>query len=86
MRYLSSGKDNCGDNLSVSITKFGCLATSKKGNLIDKTKSCVIKVGGDTISILDTGGVANNITWTIKAADQCGNTAMTECKVAIVKP
>ena len=53
---------------------------------IDKTESCVVEVNGDTVTIGDSGGVHDNITWTLRANDNCGNVAEFTCLVNVVKP
>jgi hypothetical protein len=35
---------------------------------------------------VDSGGVNDNITWTVRANDNCGNVAESTCSVLVVKP
>jgi hypothetical protein len=76
----------CDGAQSVEVTGFDCFKFTKKGKRIDKTESCVIEMDGDTVTILDTGGVGDNITWTVVATDSSGNTGEFTCAVVIVNP
>ena len=84
--FMATATDNCDGDPSIEITEFDCFKFTKKGKRIDKTESCVVDVSGDTITILDSGGVADNIKWTVNATDGCGNVAVSECAVVVVNP
>ncbi len=43
-------------------------------------------MNGDTITILDSGGVDDHIEWTVLTTDVNGNTTETTCGVDVVKP
>ncbi|MEA1901565.1 MAG: C1 family peptidase, partial [Thermodesulfobacteriota bacterium] len=60
--FTTMATDNCDNEPSVEITEFDCFKYTKKGKRIDKTMSCVVEVNGDTITIVDSGGVNVNIT------------------------
>lgn len=49
-------------------------------------QSCVVSVSGDTITITDSGGVGDNIIWTIVATDQSGNETTAEGRVTVENP
>jgi hypothetical protein len=84
--FTATATDNCADDPSVEIIEYDCFMFTKKGKIIDKTESCIVEVNGDTITIVDSGGVGDNITWTVSANDNCGNVAETTCSVSVVKP
>ncbi|NIR30257.1 MAG: RTX toxin [Gammaproteobacteria bacterium] len=86
--FTASAADNCAAETGVStvITAFDCFKFTKKGKRIDKTESCQISFSGDTITILDSGGVDDHITWTVEAEDGSGNQASEECEVLVVNP
>ena len=46
----------------------------------------MVEITGDTITILDSGGVNNNIAWTVSATDSCGNSSEETCIVEVVNP
>lgn len=71
--FTAGAVDNCAPSASVEITGHDCFKYTKKGRRVDKTESCVIAVAGDRITILDSGGVGDHITWTVRASDNCGN-------------
>jgi hypothetical protein len=83
--FKAMATDNCDVSL-VEITQYDCYKYTKKGKRIDKTESCVVEVADDTITILDSGGVDNHITWTITATDGSGNTTETDCEILVVNP
>ena len=83
--FTATATDNCDVSL-VEITQYDCYTYTKKGKRIDKTESCVVDVAGDTITILDSGGVDDHITWTISATDSSGNTTETDCEILVVNP
>jgi len=78
--------DNCDEDPSVGITGYECFMFTKKGKLIDKTESCIVNVDGDTITILDSGGVGDHIRWTAHVEDGCGNVEDQICEVEVVNP
>jgi hypothetical protein len=41
---------------------------------------------GTVITILDSGGVGDHITWTVQASDIYGNQAVGTCEVLVVNP
>lgn len=84
--FTATATDNCDDSPSVEITEFDCFKYTEKGGRIDKTESCVVDVVGDTITIIDSGGVGANITWTVRSTDSCGNIEEKECKVEVINP
>jgi hypothetical protein len=53
---------------------------------VDKTGSCVVQINGDTITIADSGGVGDNITWTVVASDGSGNTSSQTCALVVENP
>lgn len=87
--FTASALDNCGaqTGVTVVITGFDCFNFTKKGERIDKTESCELALsGGDTIDILDSGGVGDNIVWNVTATDGSGNSSDAECGVVVVNP
>jgi hypothetical protein len=83
--FAAMATDNCDNEPSFEITGFDCFKFTKKGKRIDKTESCVVEVEGDTITILDSGGVGDHISWTVLATDNCGNEAEKECELEVVR-
>ena len=84
--FMTSANDACIGEVTSEITEFDCFNYTKKGRRIDKTESCVVTINGDTISILDSGGVGDRISWTVFATDDNGNTGMRDCIVEVVNP
>jgi hypothetical protein len=84
--FTSTVTDNCdGDDPSVEITGYDCFNFTKKGSRIDKTESCIVSLDGDTINIVDSGGVGDTISWTAISTDDCANTTEVECTIDVVR-
>jgi len=83
---VATGNDNCDAEPSIEIAEFDCFAYTGKGKRVDKTESCVVDVVGDSVTILDSGGVGATITWTVLATDSSGNTSANVCQVQVVHP
>ena len=81
-----TAEDICDAAPSVAITEYDCFMFTKKGRRIDKTDSCVVTFDGTTISILDSGGVGDHITWTVEATDIHGNQSVETCEVLVINP
>jgi hypothetical protein len=84
--FTATAADNCDDNPSVLITGFDCFKFTKKGKKIDMGQSCRVDLAGDSITILNTGGVGTYITWDVRAVENCGDVTERECEVEVVRP
>jgi hypothetical protein len=85
--FTATATDNCEDSATtVTIIASDCYKYNKAGKRVDKTESCVVSVVGDTITIVDSGGVGDIITWTVVATDACGNTSTKECEITVLHP
>jgi hypothetical protein len=83
--FTATATDTCG-TVQVEVVEYDCYAFTKKGKRIDKTYSCQVAFGGDTITVLDTGGVDTYIGWTVNAADENGNSTSVDCDLQVVSP
>jgi len=84
--FTATATDICDNNPSVEITEYDCFKFTKKGKKIDKKDSCVVELAGATVTIMDSGGVDDHITWTVIATDNCGNEAEETHEVEVVNP
>jgi hypothetical protein len=84
--FTATATDQCEGTLIAEITGFDCFTFTKRGKRIDKTESCVVSIDGDRITIDDSGGVANNITWTVVATDASSNASAALCEVVVANP
>ncbi len=84
--FTATATDNCDPNVLVEIVDFDCFFTNPAGKLVDKTKSCVVRFAGDTLTVFDSGGVGDTITWTVRAADRCGEVSEVVCEIDVVNP
>jgi subtilisin family serine protease len=83
--FTASASDNC-DSATVSITGFDCFQFTRKEKRVDKTGSCVVSLSGDVITVEDSGGVGDNITWSVEAVDAAGNVATQTCALVVENP
>lgn len=84
--FTATASDNCDALPSVEITAYDCFAFTRNGRRIDKRESCVVQVDGATITVLDSGGVGDNVSWTVRAQDNCGNVTPVTCGLTVVRP
>jgi hypothetical protein len=84
--FTATATDTCEGDLTAVITEFDCFKFTKKGKRIDKTESCMVAIDGDVVTIEDSGGVGDNITWTVVASDGSGNTTVQTCVITVENP
>ncbi len=84
--FTATVLDQCEGSITPVINSFDCFKFTKKGKRIDKTASCEVAINGDTITILDSGGVNDHITWNVTATDSSGNQTDKVCEVLVVNP
>ena len=84
--FAATAVDNCDAVPDVEILSFDCFKINQNGKIISKLESCVVELNGPTITILDSGGVGDNITWVVSTTDDCGNTVETLCALEVVNP
>jgi len=84
--FTATADDDCDDTPDMAITEYDCFAFTKKGRRIDKTESCIVTIEGDTITILDSGGVGTHISWVGFAVDRCGNATQDTFETVVVNP
>jgi len=81
--FTATASDNC-STPTVNITDFRCYSV-KKG-VKSRNTSCVVNIAGDKINILNSGGVDDNISWTVHATDGCANSTDKVCTIKVVNP
>jgi len=84
--FTATATDDCTGDPNSIITSYDCFMFTKKGNRIDKTESCIVEIDGDTVTIMDTGGVGDHIIWTVVSTDDSGNQSEYTCGQIVVKP
>jgi hypothetical protein len=73
--FTATATDVCSGVSRVAVTGFTCT----------KRTSCEVRFQGDTLTILDSGGVGDTISWTVSAADAAGNGGQKTCQLSVVK-
>jgi photosystem II stability/assembly factor-like uncharacterized protein len=83
--FTSTATDNCSVADTV-ITEYDCYMYGGSGKVVDKKDSCIVEYDGTTVTILDSGGVDDYVSWTVVATDGSGNTTIDTCVVEVVNP
>jgi len=84
--FTATAEDNCDDEPPVEVTGYDCFMYTSRGKRISKLDSCVVEFSGPSITVLDSGGVDDHITWTVNTVDACGNSYQAICEVLVVLP
>jgi len=83
--FTATVTDNC-PAPEVVITDYNCWMINGSGRMVDKGGSCVVEITGDTITIVDSGGVGDNIVWDIVGTDGSGNTTDGTGTIVVLNP
>jgi hypothetical protein len=73
--FRATATDGCSGVSGIAITGYACT----------KPTSCRVKFQGDTLTILDSGGVGSTISWTVSAGDSAGNGSAKTCQLDVVR-
>jgi hypothetical protein len=84
--FTATAADNCDEAPSVEVTDYECFFYNGAGKYVNKEESCVVTFSGDTLEILDSGGVGDNIRWTVRSVDCVGNETIKECGLEVLRP
>ena len=84
--FTGSATDICDAAVAAQVTGFDCFTFTKNGKRIDKTHSCAVAFTGGALTVTDSGGVGDHISWTLRAVDDSGNVAAAACEVVVVRP
>lgn len=82
--FTATTADNC--SATIEITGYDCWKINGAGKRISKLGSCEVSIDGDTITVNDSGGVGDNIEWTVVAIDGSGNRTETTCALVVGHP
>jgi uncharacterized repeat protein (TIGR01451 family) len=83
--FTASATDNC-SVASVVVSDLECAFVNGAGKVVNKAESCVVSASGDTVTIDDSGGVGDVITWTATAIDGSGNESSESCQITVLNP
>jgi hypothetical protein len=84
--FAATATDTCDTQVLPEVLGFDCFTFTKKGRRIDKRESCEVSFLGDTLAIVDVGGVGDQIAWTVRGTDDSGNASTVECALTVVNP
>ena len=56
------------------------------GKTVDKTESCVVTVENGVLTVLDSGGVGDNIDGIVTITDPAGNATVVSCSIFVENP
>lgn len=83
--FTATATDNCGV-ASVAVVEPDCHTLNGAGKRVDKTGSCGLELEGATLTVSDSGGVGDILTWKAVATDIAGNTLVRNCRTEVVNP
>jgi len=83
--FTATGTDNCSVG-GVVIKSYDCTAVNGAGKVISKLGSCVVTINGASLTVVDSGGVGDHITWSGLVVDGSGNVTPFACAIDVVKP
>ena len=83
--FTATAVDVCDAAPVANVTGFRCYTVNGSGKIVDKGESCVVTFAGDSVTIINSGGVRNTVEWTVTATDGSGNTSTKTCSVVVVK-
>lgn len=80
----ATAPDNCGATASVGAVD--CYKINGAGKRTDASDSCSVISSGDTVTVLNTGGVGTVLEWEATAEDSSGNTTTETCSIEVSSP
>jgi hypothetical protein len=83
--FAATATDTCDAEVVPEVLGFECFTFTKKGKRVDKGESCIVSALGDTLAIVDVGGVGDHVKWTVRATDGSGNASEVECETQVVR-
>ncbi len=73
--FTATAEDSCTGVSAVVIESFSCT----------RPKSCRVGIEGATITIFDSGGIGDTISWIVSALDATGNESQKTCELSVIK-
>jgi hypothetical protein len=72
--FTATASDTCSGISTLAIKNYSCT----------KPQECVAQIQGNAITVLNSGGIGDTISWTVSAVDGAGNTSQKSCQVSVV--
>jgi hypothetical protein len=83
--FGATTNDVCDDALAApAVLDYECFTVNKAGKSV--ARKCVVASAGDTLTILDSGGVGDHFRWRVGASDAHGNGTIVTCATEVVRP
>lgn len=73
--FTATAEDSCTGVSAVMIDSFACT----------RPTSCEVGIQGATLTIYDSGGIDDIISWIVSAQDAAGNSSQQACQLSVVK-
>ncbi len=70
----------------VRVSEVDCYKYTLKGKKVSKLGACVIEIEGNTLTVIEAGGVSTIISWKVTAADNNGNSKVNTYAMTVSKP
>ena len=87
--FTATATDDCDGGAASSITHFEChLGFEDDERCADfiTPPSCVVRIDGGTITVLDPGEWGDRVNWTVLAVDNFGNEQQVICEIEVPAP
>ena len=72
--FKATATDMCSGVAQISVSNAAC----------SRSNTCRVTSSGDTVTILNSGGAGNTISWTVAATDGTGNQTTQTCQVNVI--
>ncbi len=82
--FVANAIDNLDPGATAGVTGFACVANNGAGKQVHR--SCEIVVDGSKLTVLDSGGVGDVISWSLAATDLAGNPSSDGCTLPVIRP
>jgi hypothetical protein len=82
--FEATAADGC--EVTTEVTGYDCFWFNPAGKRVDRTKGCEVVLQNGRITILDSGGVGDHITWDVTATDEAGNQTLQTCEIQVERP
>jgi len=82
--FTATASDRCMGDVTAAITAYDCFTFTSKGRRVDKRESCKVAISGGAITLVDSGGIGDHVSWDVTAADSSGNASTARCELTVV--
>jgi hypothetical protein len=81
--FTGTATDVCDTSVPATVTTFDCFKLASNGKHVEKLDACKASASGGTLTVKNSGGAGDHITWTVQAVDDSGNVGTASCEVIV---